>query len=214
MRRASAVGVLLALACAACDPPEAVSADEALDATCVHARAAFAGVVYTGTPVVEPRELVRVLETDARVLRGAGDEATAALVERTAESVEDRIGTAPDLVVFLRDDATARERSKLEELASGQDGVELVRFVPSEEAYQRLEEANPDAVETLTPDVLPDSFEILATEGSDVGELRDRLEGKPGVDEVEPRGALEAITPVGMLGEVCELPFETREGEM
>lgn len=208
MRRACAAGALVvALSCAACDPAETVSAEDALEVTCVHARSAFASIMYTGTSVMEPRELARVFEIDARVLRSAGDEATAALVERTADSVEDLIGTGPDLVVFLRDDATARQRNRLEELASGLQGVQTVRFVPSEEAYERLEATDPGAAETVTPDVLPDSYEIAAVEGTDVAALHDRLDGKPGVDEVEPRGTLQAIEPVRMLGEVCELPF-------
>lgn len=204
MTRATALSALLVtLACSACDPPDSVSAEDALEVTCIHARAALAILPGQDVPAAEPHEIAAVLETDARLLRAAGDDATAHLVDRTAEDVEDRIGTAPDLVVYLRDDSSARGRNRLEELAGRLDGVETVRFVPSEESYRRLEA---DLGGTVTPEVLPDSFEIAAVEGTDLGALRDRLERRRAVDEVELRGKLEALAPVRTLAEVCELP--------
>lgn len=202
MRRASAAGLVLVVAAsAACDPPESISAEDALQATCVHARAAFGYVRGSGAFVAEPREVAQLLDVDARLLRSAGDEGTAALVERTAEAVEDRIGTAPDLVIYLRDDVTARQRTRLEERAARLRGVDSVRFVPAEEAYEPLEDDS-----EITPDVPPDSFEVAAAEGTDVIALRDRLDRKPGVDEIELRDNAEAISPLRRLADVCDLP--------
>lgn len=203
MRRAAAAGlVLVAAAATACDPSESVSAEEALQVTCGHARAAYGFVRGSGAFVAEPLETARVLHVDARILRLAGDEPTADLVERTADALEDRIGTAPDLVIYLRDDATTRQRNKLRRRAARVRGVDSVRFVPAEEAYARLDETDSAAA----PDVPPDSFEVSAAEGVDAVALRDRLKREPGVADVELRGHAEAIARIRNLAGVCDLP--------
>lgn len=206
MRRSSAAGLLLlAASSVACDPPDSVSAEEVRRVTCMHARAAFGFVRASGRFVAEPRELAGVLEVDARLLRAAGDEATAVVVERVAEKLH-RSPRGPDLVVHLRDDVTDRQRNGLEERAVALPGVETVRFVPSEEAYERLDETEPEHAGSDAPDVLPDSYEIAAGEGADLAALRDRLKRRPGVDAVDLRGDAELVSSVRALDDVCDLP--------
>ena len=206
MIRASAAGLaLVAATCVACDPPDSVSADEALEVTCIHARAAFGFVRASGRFVAEPHEVAEVLEIDARLLRAAGDGTAAALVERTADGLRAGTGTSPDIVVYLRDDVTERQRNRIEGRAARLGSVESVRFVPSEEAYERLDATDPEAARATAPDVLPDSFEIVVAEDADLNALRDRLGRRPGVDALDLRTD-EAMEPLRMLGDVCELP--------
>lgn len=93
----------------------------------------------------------------------------------------------PELEVFLLDRITASERRNIRSVARDIDGVVSVRYISKAAAYRDFKETyrdEPEYWENLPKDALPAFFIIELEDGADIVEVRDRLVGLRGVDDV------------------------------
>lgn len=96
-----------------------------------------------------------------------------------------------EMSVFLRDDATQGEISSLETEITQMPEVENVSFVSKPEAYEIFKEIyrnEPALWQTIDADDLPASFRIKLTDPKLTEDVKARIVGAPGIDEVNDGG--------------------------
>lgn len=89
--------------------------------------------------------------------------------------------------VFLREDATTDQTRRLQTSLAGMPEVDRVFYVSKEEAYNEYNEMfkdSPTLTENVSPSVMPANFRIKLEDPTKVEEVKTRIEGRPGVDEV------------------------------
>ncbi len=96
------------------------------------------------------------------------------------------------ITVYMKDEAGAREREETEELLRNWPEVESFEYISKEDAVQRFQAYFPELdtlPNLLDSNPLPASFEIQVAPShrspEQVRQLVERLEGKPGVEEVD-----------------------------
>ncbi|HVL50103.1 MAG TPA: permease-like cell division protein FtsX [Actinomycetota bacterium] len=93
-----------------------------------------------------------------------------------------------ELNVFLRDEATPEEVKALGTQANGMPEVDEVFFESKEEAfeeYKRMFKDSPAITENVDPNALPASYRIKLKDPNSAEPVASRLQGQPGVDEVQ-----------------------------
>jgi cell division transport system permease protein len=77
--------------------------------------------------------------------------------------------------VYLKDDATKADRSRVEKLIQGNPLVGKVQYISKEQAYAQEKKRNPEAYELLGSNPLPDTFRITPRSPDDITRIRDAL---------------------------------------
>lgn len=93
-----------------------------------------------------------------------------------------------ELNVFLRDEATPEEIAAIKTQTSGMPEVEEVFFESKEQAfeeYKRMFKDSPAITENVDPNALPASYRIKLKDPNSAEAVASRLQGQPGVDEVQ-----------------------------
>ncbi|HEX2149462.1 MAG TPA: permease-like cell division protein FtsX [Actinomycetota bacterium] len=93
-----------------------------------------------------------------------------------------------ELNVFLRDEATPEEVAAVKAQTSGMPEVEEVFFESKEQAfeeYKRMFKDSPAITENVDPNALPASYRIKLKDPNSAEAVASRLQGQPGVDEVQ-----------------------------
>lgn len=100
-----------------------------------------------------------------------------------------------ELNVFLRDEATPEQIEELGAVISGMPEVQERFFESKEQAfeeYRRMFQDSPAITENVDPNALPASYRIKLKDPNQAEPVASRLQGRPGVDEVQFGG--EAMT--------------------
>lgn len=90
-----------------------------------------------------------------------------------------------DLTVFLSDRMSDAARVDLEERLRAEPAVVSVRFESRQDAYEQFARQHadePELLETVTPDMLPEAFRVQVRDRDAALKLRQRLDDEPGVD--------------------------------
>jgi cell division transport system permease protein len=93
--------------------------------------------------------------------------------------------------VFLREDITPEQSKDLESAISAMPEVKKVEYLSKEEAFNRFRETykdSPAVWENVDPGALPASYLIELHRANDAAAVTTRLEGQPGVDDIESGG--------------------------
>jgi cell division transport system permease protein len=107
------------------------------------------------------------------------------IVRRLAGTAEDEV----EIQIFLRDEATPDQLKEIETSLAQMPEVETngVTYVSKEDAFEEFKvtfETSPQVTEHVTPDVLPASYRVRLKDPTKVDIVSNRVEGRPGVDEV------------------------------
>jgi len=93
-----------------------------------------------------------------------------------------------EVAVFLKRDVTSEERDAIQRDLVAMPEVGSVSYESKQAAYQtfkRLFRDEPDIVENTTADALPESFRVKLKDPNQFAVVRDRLEGRPGIDQIQ-----------------------------
>ncbi|CAN5761505.1 permease-like cell division protein FtsX [soil metagenome] len=93
-----------------------------------------------------------------------------------------------ELNVFLRDEATPEEVAAIKTQTTGMPEVDEVFFESKEQAfeeYKRMFKDSPAITENVDPNALPASYRIKLKDPNQAEAVASRLQGQPGVDEVQ-----------------------------
>jgi cell division transport system permease protein len=92
----------------------------------------------------------------------------------------------PEISLFAKLDASAEQIAKIKDELSRIEGIAQTRFVPKEEAFERMKRAmdTADLLEGIERNPLPDAFIIKADskDPAKLAQLRDRLAQLPGIE--------------------------------
>jgi cell division transport system permease protein len=92
----------------------------------------------------------------------------------------------PEISLFAKLDASAEQIAKIKDELARTDGIAQTRFVPKEDALERMKQSmdTADLLEGIERNPLPDAFVIKANskDPAKLAELRDRLAQLPGVE--------------------------------
>ena len=97
-----------------------------------------------------------------------------------------------EVSVFLRNDVTEGELDGLRSDLSGMPEIETFSYVSKNQAYEEFKKIyadKPELYEVLPEDSLPASFRISLVDAADAEEIAARINGSPGIDEVNFGGA-------------------------
>lgn len=97
-----------------------------------------------------------------------------------------------EVSVFLRNDVTEGELDGLRSDLSGMPEIETFSYVSKNQAYEEFKKIyadKPELYEVLPEDSLPASFRISLVDAADAEEVAARINGSPGIDEVNFGGA-------------------------
>ena len=92
-----------------------------------------------------------------------------------------------EVSVFLRNDVTAGELDGLRSDLAGMPEIETFTYVSQTQAYQEFKKQfadQPELYEELPKDSLPASFRISLVDASQAEEVAARVDGSPGIDDV------------------------------
>jgi cell division transport system permease protein len=92
-----------------------------------------------------------------------------------------------EVAVFLNRDVSPDERAAIQRDLLAMPEVASVIYESKEEAYRRFKELfrdEPEIVENTTPDALPESFRVKLKDPNQFEVVRDRLDGRPGIDQI------------------------------
>lgn len=93
-----------------------------------------------------------------------------------------------ELSVFLRDGITPDQQRSLEAAIRGMPEVQKVYFESKQQAfeqYKRMFKDSPAITENVDPNALPASFRIKLKDANQAQAAASKLQGRPGVDEVQ-----------------------------
>lgn len=93
-----------------------------------------------------------------------------------------------ELNVFLRDEITPEQQDQLKVATSGMPEVSQVYFESKEQAfaeYKRMFKDSPAIIANVDPNALPASYRIKLKDPNNAEAVAGRLQGRPGVDEVQ-----------------------------
>ncbi|MDQ5873945.1 MAG: permease-like cell division protein FtsX [Actinomycetota bacterium] len=92
-----------------------------------------------------------------------------------------------EVSVFLRNDVTEGELDDLRSDLAGMPEIETFTYVSKDQAFEDFKELwadRPELYEVLPEDSLPASFRISLVDASDAEEVAARVDGSPGIDDV------------------------------
>jgi cell division transport system permease protein len=92
-----------------------------------------------------------------------------------------------EVSVFLRSDVTEGELDSLRSDLAGMPEIDTFTYVSKDQAYEdfkKLYADQPELYEVLPKDSLPASFRISLVDASDAEEVSARVEGSPGIEDV------------------------------
>lgn len=92
-----------------------------------------------------------------------------------------------EVAIFLNLDITPEERRSIEADLRAMPEVERIIYESKKDAYARFKQLfrdSPDIVENTSPAALPESFRVKLKNPEQFEIVRDRLEGRPGVDTI------------------------------
>jgi cell division transport system permease protein len=93
-----------------------------------------------------------------------------------------------ELEIFMNVEATDSQVAAVrEELSSDRDLVASFKFLSKQDAYEefkRIFQDQPDLVENVDPESLPESFRVVPREAELTATIANRFSGRAGVDEV------------------------------
>ncbi|MEU9515959.1 permease-like cell division protein FtsX [Micromonospora sp. NPDC048169] len=114
--------------------------------------------------------------------------AAGALMPSAGSTCERQWGDEPvDIRVFLRREITDRQRLDLRDALRSDPIVRSVTFQSRDEAYARFKEMyrnSPDLVDAVTPEQMPESFEVTVTKARDYSRLVANFHDRDGVDQI------------------------------
>ena len=93
-----------------------------------------------------------------------------------------------EVAVFLKRDITPEARDAIQRDLVAMPEVASVSYESKQEAYEtfkRLFRDEPDIVENTTADALPESFRVKLKDPNQFAVVRDRLDGRPGIDQIQ-----------------------------
>jgi cell division transport system permease protein len=93
-----------------------------------------------------------------------------------------------EVAVFLKRDITPEARDSIQRDLVAMPEVASVSYESKQEAYEtfkRLFRDEPDIVENTTADALPESFRVKLKDPNQFAVVRDRLDGRPGIDQIQ-----------------------------
>lgn len=93
-----------------------------------------------------------------------------------------------EMSVFLRDEITPEQQNQLQSDMEGMPEVDTLFYESKEDAYteyQRMFEDSPAITENVDPEALPASFRVKLTDPNLAEPVAARVQGQPGVDEVQ-----------------------------
>jgi len=93
-----------------------------------------------------------------------------------------------EVAVFLKRDITPEARDTIQRDLVAMPEVASVSYESKQEAYEtfkRLFRDEPDIVENTTADALPESFRVKLKDPNQFAVVRDRLDGRPGIDQIQ-----------------------------
>lgn len=115
---------------------------------------------------------------------------TLVAINRNIEYITESVKKQVEIVVYIDDQAELADRNVLSQQLAANSGLSEVRFVPKEEALERLKQQFGDRGNYLEPydsaeqNPLRDSYEIRTVVPEDVPRVAKELQGYPGVGEV------------------------------
>jgi len=93
-----------------------------------------------------------------------------------------------EVAVFLKRDVTKDARDSIQRDLLAMPEVASVVYESKQDAYEtfkRLFRDEPDIVENTTADALPESFRVKLKDPNQFAVVRDRLDGRPGIDQIQ-----------------------------
>jgi cell division transport system permease protein len=93
-----------------------------------------------------------------------------------------------EVAVFLKRDVTPEEKDQILRVLLAMTEVASVTYESKQQAYEtfkKLFRDEPDIVENTTADALPESFRVKLKDPNQFAVVRDRLEGRPGIDQIQ-----------------------------
>jgi cell division transport system permease protein len=116
-----------------------------------------------------------------------------------------------ELNVFLRDEITPDQNKQLGDDVAAMPEVSKVTYVSKESAYQEYKDMfkdSPQLYENVDQNALPASYRIKLRDPKAVDAVRTRIEGRPGVDEVNYGGdAVRRLLRINSLLRTISLAF-------
>ncbi|MBI4729465.1 MAG: ABC transporter permease [Acidobacteria bacterium] len=92
-----------------------------------------------------------------------------------------------EVTVFLARDVTPDLRDQIEKDLGQMPEVSRVTYESKQEAYRRFKDLfrdRPELVRNTSPDALPESFRVKLRDPKQFEVVRDRLQGRPGIDQI------------------------------
>ena len=93
-----------------------------------------------------------------------------------------------EVAVFLNQGVTPEERDSIQRALLAMTEVGSVQYESKAEAYEtfkKLFRDEPDIVENTTAEALPESFRVKLKDPNQFAVVRDRLEGRPGIQQIQ-----------------------------
>lgn len=113
-----------------------------------------------------------------------------------------------EVAVFLAPDVTPDLRKEIEGELNAMPEVEQVIYESKKEAFRRFKELfreQPELVRNTTAEALPESFRVKLEDPKKFAVVRDRLQGRPGIDTISDersflRQFFKVVDQIGLVG--------------
>ncbi len=112
----------------------------------------------------------------------------ALLVRQNVDRLEVAFDAEIEVFVFLDKGVTDPERDEIARVLGSLDLVQRVTYVSKREAYERFLERNPNdraLTENVSPEALPESYNVRLKDPSMFEVVASALDGQPGVEQVD-----------------------------
>lgn len=114
-------------------------------------------------------------------------------IQRSADLVTQKV----EVAVFLSNDISEDQRVALERELQALPIVRTVSYESKQQAYDNFRELyrnEPEVVQNVTPDALPDSYRVSLKDPTRFAEIKDRFDGRPGIISIrDERDTLNAL---------------------